>query len=236
MAKRNQLTIENRIKNRKGVQKFRLRHKEKKIKPSITECSSFDISKILQNTTQETSYSENHQKQPVLASNPPTTENCQNQLLPTPSIENCNSQLVQRNNQPLVSKYINFQHTYKTQSALSKAVAKTKKSLPSSPSKRKAVVAKLLRAFDDGEQRDVIGDKKSEKKKTNIGLSSTLVKDIKLFYERDDISRISPNVKDVRKFVNSDTGDKEERQIRHLAYKLSEVYLKFLDEFKGMFD
>lgn len=163
------------------------------------------------------------------------TENDQEQV-----VQNHESQLTvttstsdKRRNEPLVSKSIDFPHSYKTQSALSKAVAKTRKTLPSSPSKRKAVLARLLRSFSEEDQRDIIGNTKSKGIKTNKGLSSTLVKEIRLFYERDDISRISPNVKDLRKFENPDTGEMEAKQIRYLSYKLSEVYLQFLDDVKG---
>lgn len=218
-AKRNQLIVENRIKNRKGVQKFRQIQKELKESQSISK-DSIDIG----------------QKQPL----PETlTENDGIQTLPSPSENRLNQPLLttpteKRCTPTQISASVNFPHSYKTKSALGKAVAKAERALPSSPSKRKAVVAKLLRTFDATTQQDILGSGMSEKKKTgNKGLSSSLLKDIQLFYERDEISRVSPNVKDARKFVNDITGEKEVKQIRHLMYKLSEVYNMFVDEYKG---
>ncbi|KAJ6640217.1 hypothetical protein Bhyg_12967, partial [Pseudolycoriella hygida] len=69
---------------------------------------------------------------------------------------------------------------------------------------------------------------KSEKPKSFKAVSSSVIETVQAFYERDDISRISPNVKDYRKFVNSQTGEKEYKQMRFLTYKLSDVYELFI--------
>lgn len=49
----------------------------------------------------------------------------------------------------------------------------------------------------------------------------------KAFYERDDVSRMSPNVKHCKKFEDPSTGTKEFKQIRFLMYTLSDVYEMF---------
>lgn len=130
---------------------------------------------------------------------------------------------------------ISFPHSYKTPSALYKAVTKMKKSLPVSPSKRKAVHAKYFYSFSAQDRSDIIGDNiihnsPAAKRKTKKGLSSSVLKSIEDFYERDDISRLSPNVKDSRKFVNPVTGKKELKQLRFLCYTLSKAYKKFVEE------
>lgn len=175
-------------------------------------------------------FAENQQKKlpstPSIKQSEASSDNAQNR--PTTSTK------TQQSNEPPVTKNITFEHSYKTPSALSKAVAKTKQSLPSSPSKRKAVIARLLRMFSEEDQRDIIGNAKLKENGSTKGLSEELIRQIRLFYELDNVSRISPNVKDSRKFINPDTGKKEVRQIRHLSHKLSEVYSMFLEEHKGV--
>lgn len=178
-SRRNNLLAEYRLKNRKGVQKWR-----QKVKERI-------------------------------------------------ATENVSKQHNQQNHLPQTTSTPNFSHSYKTSSALRKAVAKTKKALPISPSKRKAVVAKVLHSFEQKDKEEIIGNGSPARKKAARGLSASLVDAIERFYERDDISRISPNVKDARKFLNPVTGKKEVKQIRFAMYKLSEIYYKFLEENKG---
>lgn len=69
----------------------------------------------------------------------------------------------------------------------------------------------------------------TQHKPTNA-LSQDLINKVQAFYERDDISRMSPNVKHSRKFLNPATGKKEIRQLRHLMFRLSEVYNLFIAE------
>lgn len=126
-------------------------------------------------------------------------------------------------------------HSYKTKSALAKAVTKAKKSLPSSPSKRKIVVSKLLDSFDDKDRDEIVGKQASKQNKKHWKRMSTdLIENIEAFYERDEISRISPNVKDARYFKNAVTGQKELRQLRYLTYKLKEVRAFFVKEYASM--
>lgn len=291
LAKRNQLIEENRVKNRKGVQKFRLRKNALQRRnittiqppkstseslqakplmlPSTQNCQNPPIH-ISSNTKHLTALSQDQQQSSPSSkhNDKPKEIHNKNDSLPQPSHEksssvssttssqetttpteickiltpaiskNSNSQSAststeQRNESP-VTKSINFEHSYKTPSALSKAVAKANQSLPVSPSKRKAVMARLLRTFSEEDQRDIIGKTGPKENGTHHkGLSVDLVRKIRQFYERDNVSRISPNVKDARKFIDPDTGEKVVRQIRHLSHKLSEVYSMFLDEYKG---
>lgn len=126
---------------------------------------------------------------------------------------------------------IKFNNSYRTESALRKAVGKTKRSLPASPSKQKAVITKLLHSLNPKDKDEVIENTNSMKNKTCKGLSPDLIEAIEGFYQRDDISRVSPNVKDCKRFVNNTTGEKEYRQVRHLMFKLSEVHALFVEEY-----
>lgn len=125
-------------------------------------------------------------------------------------------------------------HSYKTKSGLAKAVSKTKRTLPSSPSKRKIVVAKLLVSLDTEDKDEIIRNKTSKPQKTHWKrISPVLIQTIESFYERDEISVISPNVKDCRRFADPVTGRKELRQIRYLTYNLKKVHSLFVEDYRG---
>lgn len=130
-----------------------------------------------------------------------------------------------------VSSIANIEGSYKTASALAKAVAKVKRALPSTAQKKKQVVAKILKSFNSNDLEDVITNDISNTKRTR--LSATDIDIVRSFFERDDISRISPNVKDCRKFVNPSTGDKEFKQLRYLQYKLADAYSLFVKHIKN---
>lgn len=115
---------------------------------------------------------------------------------------------------------------YKTDSAMSKAAAKLKRALPSTSEKKVAAVRKFLRCFNETEYHQIVC---VEKKPTSTReIKPDVINLVKSFYQRDDISRISPNMRDCRKFKDPITGIKELKQIRYLMYRLSDVYSLFL--------
>lgn len=116
--------------------------------------------------------------------------------------------------------------SYKTTSALNKAVAKLKLALPSTSQKKKQAVAKLLKSFDPIDVQDMVAINTTQPKRTKA-ISPSDIDQVKAFYDRDDISRMSPNVKDCRNFVDPITGTKEYKQLRFLMYKLADVYAMF---------
>ncbi len=116
--------------------------------------------------------------------------------------------------------------SYKTPSALNKAVAKLKRAAPKTLQKKKDAVAKFLKTFDPEDVQEMVGSSLNKRKGTR-NISPSLVSEVTAFYERDDISRMSPNVKHCKKFDDPTTGTKEFKQIRFLMYTLSDVYEKF---------
>lgn len=131
------------------------------------------------------------------------------------------------------STSLHFEHSYKTYSDLAKAVAKTQRTLPSSPSKRNAVIATLFYSLDEKIQQEIIRKKTTLKKVGKKGISTTLFEQIQSFYERDDISRMSQNVEDLISFVNPNTGRTEIKHIRNLVGTLKQAYELFMSENKG---
>ncbi|KAG4075427.1 hypothetical protein HA402_015080 [Bradysia odoriphaga] len=144
----------------------------------------------------------------------------------------CGSHKSDDNRRIQLENSYNFPHSYHTKSAISKAYSKTNKSLPASPTKRKVMVAKLVRSFKVVKDRqDLFGCVVSTGKANVHGLDTVLVNSIERFYQRDDVSRISPNVKDAKYFRNAVTGEKELKQLRHLIFNLSDAYTKFVEEY-----
>lgn len=130
---------------------------------------------------------------------------------------------------------INFEHSYNTIGALAKAVLKAKKALPSSPSKRKAVIAKLLYSLDEKSQKEIFQNKAAIRRTGHKRIGPNLIQEIHKFYERDDISRMSTNVDDLTNFIDPITGEEQLIQLRYLVYTLKQAYDLFMKENKGEF-
>lgn len=114
------------------------------------------------------------------------------------------------------------QQPYKRRSSLSRAVNSVKKVLPSSPTKRKAVVRRLSEELDDTDS--------TPSNPQRLSTLPTETRDaVKSFYERDDISRISPGKRDVIT-VRGPNGEKEKPQKRHLYLNIKETYGIFQEE------
>lgn len=113
--------------------------------------------------------------------------------------------------------------SYSSVQALGKATSRVRRALPACRNRRLAVIKKLW--FENYEQEDYPDS--PEKRK-----SATLPNDIKSkvedFYERDDISRLCPGMRDfiiVRKGAS-----KLKVQKRHLLSSISETYSLFVRE------
>lgn len=120
---------------------------------------------------------------------------------------------------------------YRTASALRKAATKVRKSFPLAPGKRVAVLNYVLHGLDQEEQKAIFCKRMESKASNGKSISPDVVQAVETFYQKDDISRMSPNVKDVRLILNKLTGKKETTQIRHLMYNVSEVFELFLKDF-----
>lgn len=120
---------------------------------------------------------------------------------------------------------------YRTKSALRKATSKTRKSLPLAPGKRNTVLRQIIQSLGPTDQAVILGKMPVAKHGNGKGITDHLIGIVEKFYETDDVSRMSPNVKDCRFSKNRVTGEREIVQIRHLLYPLKEVYSLFLSEY-----
>lgn len=117
---------------------------------------------------------------------------------------------------------------YRSVKSLGKATNRVKKSLPQSPRKRIVVVRKLFETF--------VGDSSSQEsnsqKSNTLALSPETIDLVKSFYERDDVSRQAPGLKDVT--TVKENGLKQKIQTRHLYSSIRETHALFYSEFEGM--
>lgn len=119
---------------------------------------------------------------------------------------------------------------YRTTSVLDKAVAKMKRAEPSTATKKKQAVSKYLKSLDPKDLAEIVQavTTKTIKAKSSRAIKSSVIDSVKAFYLRDDISRMSPNMRDCRKFVDPITGSSEVKPIRYLKYTLHDVYNLFV--------
>lgn len=108
---------------------------------------------------------------------------------------------------------------YSRPQTFGKAVSRIKKSLPSSPRKKQAVVEKLASDFG------IINPSTKPEKKN--GLSKDVTECVKAFYYRDDISRQLPGKKDVKSIKNLETNKRVLLQKRLLMYNLKDAFNLF---------
>lgn len=116
---------------------------------------------------------------------------------------------------------------FKNNQSLGKATSRVKKVLPKSPNKRRMVIRKLFTTYLEDKKKN---QTEEEKKRKTTNLSETTVNKVKEFYQREDISRQAPGMKDVMTIRNGAT--KEKIQIRHLLQSIKETYAMFREEYE----
>ena len=120
---------------------------------------------------------------------------------------------------------------FRSAMAFAKATARAKRildhALPSSPRQKRRVSQQL---FKDATCSSRQSPKTVSKRTAANAVSSELISVVKKFYERDDISRQAPGMKDCRVFREKD-GQKTKLQIRHLTASLKETFALFIEEY-----
>lgn len=114
---------------------------------------------------------------------------------------------------------------YKTAGSLAKAVSRVKRSLPKSPRKKKCVIRKLYSSVNGATELETSFERS---KSSSLALDPITVDKVKSFYERDDISRQAPGIKDV--VTVKEDGVKEKVQVRHLFSSIRETHALFCSE------
>lgn len=117
--------------------------------------------------------------------------------------------------------------SYKCERALKKAVSKVKRSLPQSPSKRTAVLSEIAAEVLPVE----ISKKLRSNRKPHCGISDAVIKYVKEFYERDDIVRQCPGIKEWKSIKDKRSGKRIRVQKKYLTMSLRECYVQFKIEY-----
>lgn len=120
---------------------------------------------------------------------------------------------------------------YNCVQTLSKAVKKSERAFPKSPTKKKAVLARIFSNMSEADKIDfntaILPTKPKTKTFPNVLM---LAKDVRDFYERDDISRVSPKMRDVKEYRCAETGEKILLPTRHMILTCKEAYALFKEE------
>lgn len=120
---------------------------------------------------------------------------------------------------------------YSNSATLGKAVKKVSKALPVSPRKKKAILTHIVANSSETEKETLV-NVVTKPKCTRASVGSHLNASIRKFYERDDISRVSPKTSDVKKYKCPETGEESLLPTRHMVLSLKEAYAVFVEETK----
>lgn len=123
---------------------------------------------------------------------------------------------------------------YSNAATLGKAKSKVRCALLVSPTRKKTVLVAICNEMNNSDRNELINAIPSKSiKNRNIETNNSTRTDIGNFYERDDISRMSPKMKDVVKRKNVHTGADELTPKRHMILTVKEAYALFAEERKA---
>lgn len=141
---------------------------------------------------------------------------------------------VQKYRQQLKEKNSNdVDPNYSNRATLGKAKAKVLKALPQSAAKKKVVLVSIVNELDENERVEILNVLSPSNQITKKSVPQSfdkLAKDITEFYERDDVSRMSPKMRDVKKYSNKQTGNVELLPTRHMIMTIREAYALFIED------
>ena len=119
--------------------------------------------------------------------------------------------------------------TYKNSQSFGKAVSRSRKTLPRSPTKKTAVVKKLaMEVFPS------IVSSLTEKKTRQTKLSCSIKEKVMQFFNRDDISRQAPGKRDVKLVKDPSSGKRTLIPKRHMLMTIGEAFGEFKKENKDI--
>lgn len=113
--------------------------------------------------------------------------------------------------------------SYKSPRTLGKAVQRVKSVLPQSPSKKHAVVKRLIQENFGPEISNSIFKTKKSGSRQILKESRSVIE----FYNNDEISRQAPGKRDVKSVKDPVTGKRGLIQIRHMVMGIGEAYQQF---------
>lgn len=121
------------------------------------------------------------------------------------------------------------QKSYRCSQTLGKAVKKVSRAFPASPRKKTAVLTHIVANLDEVEKQNLVSVV-TKAKPNNQPVTSQLPKEIGNFFERDDISQVSPIARHVKKYKCAETGEKILIPTRHMTLFIREAFALFTEE------
>lgn len=119
--------------------------------------------------------------------------------------------------------------SYNCTQTLAKAVKKVSSALPASPRKKRAILTHIVANMDEDHKQTLVSVV-TKPKSSRKSVSSQLTNKIREFFGRDDISRISPKTRDVKKYKCPETGEEVLFPTRHMTMSIREAFSLFAEE------
>lgn len=120
--------------------------------------------------------------------------------------------------------------SYSNIQTVGKATKKVLRALPGSSRQKKAILANIIANLDETDKEQLVSVVAKPQTKKRKSAASKLIDNVRTFYEREDISRVSPNSEDVKKYKCPDTGEELYSAARHMVLSLKEAYAVFVEE------
>uniref|UniRef100_A0A6P7F7Z4 Uncharacterized protein LOC114325658 n=1 Tax=Diabrotica virgifera virgifera TaxID=50390 RepID=A0A6P7F7Z4_DIAVI len=117
--------------------------------------------------------------------------------------------------------------SFKRPQSLGKAVKRVKNVLPFSPSKKSAVLCKLINESFPKVAKNLFNDKSVLSKSSTPEETIVLVKD---FYATDSISRQTPGIKDFKSIKDPESGKRSKVQLQHMNMTVKEAFALFKED------
>lgn len=119
--------------------------------------------------------------------------------------------------------------SYHNIQTLGKAVKKATRGFPSSQRKKKAVLAQIFNDLDDNDRSELVIAILPPRHRTVLANKEELLNDIRIFYNRDDITRTSPKTNDTKEYKLPD-GSKELMPKQYMTLTVKEPHALFINE------
>lgn len=121
--------------------------------------------------------------------------------------------------------------SYNTVQSLGKALRRATRALPESPTKQQTVIAKMVEQLDPDAQNQLMNlITKNKNQRREMPQNVELIESIYEFYTRDDITRVSPKIKDVKTYECPKTGKSVKLPTRYMLCSQREAYALFDEE------
>lgn len=125
-----------------------------------------------------------------------------------------------------------FKNSYRNKQTLLKATKKLSLALPKS-SPKKAVLAKILEDYNENDRNELMNVIKLTQNAKQTVRNIELITEIQNFFQRDDISRTSPKMKDVKQYTCPVSGERVLKPKKHMILTIRESYAIFVEEQKA---